>query len=98
MKLRNVFPWLVLLLIAALLSVPLALWCEGIASQLRFERGTPGMMISRYLVPQKGWDAIGKGMRVELAVDAPVCFVVIVAAGAIVIRRCWRTGKRAASN
>lgn len=90
MSVRSFLPWVLLVVVAAALSIPLALLSEGLAYQHDWWPDTPGMVVARRMVPADsahGLEVLAKRMKVDLAVDAPVCFVVIVAAGAIIIMR-----------
>jgi hypothetical protein len=79
-------------MVAAVLSVFLALQSEGLADQYGFTTGTPGEIVSRMVVPASGLDSLGKSMTVPLAVDAPIWFVVICGSAVIVttVRRRGR--------
>jgi hypothetical protein len=85
-KLRRIFAGLVFVVVAAVFSIWLALQSEGINDHYRLTNGTPGEVVSRMVVPATGLDSLGKSMEVQIAVDAPIWFVLICGSASIIIK------------
>lgn len=88
MTIRRFLQWAAFIIVAIVVSIPLALTSEGIAFQYGFLNGTPGMVVANRLVPSssdRGFEALAKAGHIMLAVDAPLWFVAICGAAVIVV-------------
>ncbi len=91
---RKVALIVLFVVLAAPLSILLALKTEGMANQFGLTHGTPGMMIAERVVESEGFKGVAESMDVELAIDAPCWFLFLSATAMIVARRRRRNGDR----
>jgi hypothetical protein len=92
MRVRTVLLWGVFVVFAAPISILLALKSEGVALQYGILHGTPGLIVSGWLVPPSP-EALAKHLVAQLAVDAPLWFLVICGSAVAIVRRRRRTKK-----
>lgn len=90
MTIRNVILWTVFAVVAAGLSIPLALLSEALAVQHAFLEGTPGLFVAIRLAPPNSihaFEIMGRQMTIALAIDAPCWFLIICGTAVLVSRR-----------
>lgn len=72
---------------AAVAAVGLAFLSEALAYQHGIVRITPGQLVSRHFVSPTGLAALGKSLKLELAVDTALWWLLICVVGLLWLRR-----------
>jgi hypothetical protein len=87
---KKILFWIGFVLAAAVASVPLALLAEGCSLQYGARVRTPGMIVAVHYIPSnlQGFEALAKGMDIQLSVDVAFRFLVICILGITV--SLWR--------
>jgi hypothetical protein len=77
-RVRGVVFWVLFVVAAACVSVPLAALSEDVG----YLYGTPGLFLARRLTAsESGFAGLGKQILIAGAVDASICFLVICGTG-----------------
>ena len=88
--------FILILIVAAVLSIPLAILSEGTSLQNCIGDCTPGLFVSHLFVPPNNTQdlsSLGKDLEIAVAVDAPLWFLLICGTAFIIVKRRRRLRK-----